>query len=159
MVKRLFKAALIFFIVFAALVAAYWPPISAQYLYHDDVVYFMTTPTRLEPPGSFYNVAIGRFLGGNMLIGLGLLVHTLDDLNIVRFLSVLQLSVCGFFLTLWIRKHFLPLSQALLIAIATLTLPSFQIMASQAGMGFQPMGTFFAILSAIFAYRIPAETA
>jgi hypothetical protein len=157
MVKRFVNIALIFLAVFTALSIAYWPAMTSQYLYHDDVVYFMTTPTRLEPPGSLYNVAIGRFLGGHMLIGLGLLVRTMSDLNFIRFLSVLQLSLCGFLFAVWSRKHFLSLRQSLFIAIATFTLPPFQIMVSQAGMGFQPMGILFAILSAIFTYRIPIE--
>ncbi|MFA6379449.1 MAG: hypothetical protein WCX16_06715 [Candidatus Omnitrophota bacterium] len=157
MPKRFFKAALLFLALFAALSVAYWPAIFSQYLYHDDVVYFMTTPTRLEPPGSLFNVAIGRFLGGNMLIALGFLVKTMSDLNTIRFLSVVELSMCGFLFVLWSRRHFLSLPASFLIAIATFTLPPFQIMVSQAGMGFQPMGILFAVLSAIFAYRISIE--
>ncbi len=155
MANRFLKAFFIFLAVFVALVVAYWPAITAQYLYHDDVVYFMTSPTRLEPPGSLYNVAIGRFLGANLLIGLGLLVHSISDLNIIRFLGLLQLSICGFLFARWLRKHFLSLPSSLLIAIATFTLPPFQIMVSQAGMGFQPVGIFFALLAAFSAYWVP----
>jgi len=157
MAKRFFQLIVCFLAIFIALSIAYWPAIVSQYLYHDDVVYFMTTPTRLEPPGSLFNVAIGRFLGGNMLIALGLLVHKIGDLNIIRFLSLLQLSLCGVFFVRWSHKHFLSLRDSLFISIAVFTLPPFQIMVSQAGMGFQPAGILLAVLSAIVAYRIPTE--
>lgn len=136
---------------------AYWPAVFLHYVFHDDVVYFMTTPTRLEPPGVLFNIAIGRFLGGHLLILLGLLVHSASDLNLVRFLSVFQLSLAGFIFVLWVRGRFLTLVPAFLIAVTMLTLPPFQIMASQAGMGFQPLGIIFGLIAAIFAYRISCD--
>ncbi|MDP8266851.1 MAG: hypothetical protein P9M07_07930 [Candidatus Aceula meridiana] len=152
---KVLQGFLIFLGFLVLLSVVYWPTISSYYFYHDDVIYFLQTQVRIGPPGTLFNIAIGRFIGAGLFMAISWLINCIDDLKLVRFISILQLSGCGLLMTLWMRKHFLKFLEANLLALIILTLPPFQIPVCQAGMAFQPFGILVAIGAAILAYKIP----
>jgi len=154
---KVFQGFFIFFGFLLLLCVVYWPAISSYYFYHDDVIYFLQTQVRIGPPGTLFNIAIGRFIGAGFFMAISWLINCIDDLKLVRFISILQLSGCGLLLTLWMRKHFLKFLEAHFLTLIVLTLPPFQIPVCQAGMAFQPSGILTAIGAAILAYKIPIE--
>ncbi len=136
---------------------AYWPTISSYYVFHDDVVFFLRSPQHFEPPGTLFALAMGRFIGIFLTIGISLLVDSISDLNVVRLLTVFQLSLCGFFLSIWIRKRTASSTISFLLSFVIFTLPVFQVMVSRAGMAYHPVSILFAIWAAMVADRISLD--
>ena len=148
MTKPQLSHTLFVFLGFVVLLSvAYWPAISSSYVVHDDTVFFLKAETRLDPPGTFALMSRGRYVGAVLFALFGQIVHSIDDLKIIRFLGVIQLSVCGLLLTLWMQRYFSYLLAAFLIVLLLLTLPPFQVLVANTGMCFLPFSILFAILS------------
>ena len=90
------------------------------------------------------------------MTGYGLLINSVSDLSFVRFLNIIQLSLCAFFLTWWLKRYFFDYLPSVFISIAIFTLPAFEIMTSWVAAGFN-LAVFFALLAAITAYEIPTQ--
>ncbi len=145
----------VFFCLFLIFLCfAFWPAISSNYVYHDDALFFLKTPTRLEAPGAFTNLRNGRFIGSHLYIGLGFLINSVSDLKFVRFLGVAIIACCAFLFSLWLRKKNISRINSFLISLAVFTLPSFQVDASQTAMAYQPVAILFAAGAFFAAYRI-----
>ncbi len=134
---------------------AYWPAISMRYVYHDSLVFFLDTDVRFLPPGTIFSFITGRYLGAVFLAVIGRLVSQVSDLEILRFLSIVQLSVCGLLLTNFLRKNFLKPLESFFVVFILLTLPAFQITVCQGGMAFYPMSILMILLSFILAFDAP----
>ncbi|HOD12055.1 MAG TPA: hypothetical protein PKO44_03040 [Candidatus Omnitrophota bacterium] len=132
------------------LAVAYWPSISSYYVIHDDTVFFLKSETRLDPPGTFALMGRGRHVGAVLFALFGQLVRSIDDLRIIRFLSLVQLCVCGSLMIAWMQKYFSSKVGAFLVMLIALTLPPFQVVVSNTGMCFLP----FSVLFAIMAFRL-----
>lgn len=156
MLKNAKLSNLFIFLGFVVLLCfTYWPAISSHYFFHDDVIFFLRTYIRRSPPGTFFALAMGRFIGAFLFTGLSWIVNCIDDLKIVRFLSIMQLSVLGVMLTIWIKKYFFNFFEAKFLALLVLTLPPFQILACQSGMGQHPFSMLFSVGSFVLAYGLP----
>ncbi len=129
------------------LMITYWPAISSLYAYHDSLIYFLDTDVRIAPPGTTFAFITGRYLAAVFQVLIGRSVDSLQDLQVVRFLSVLQLSFCAIVMTNWLRRNFLRTVESLLSVFIIFTLPPFQIVVCQAGMSFYPMSILMAIAS------------
>lgn len=140
------------FLIFLCL--AFWPAISSNYVYHDDALFFLKTPTRLEAPGAFTNLRNGRFIGSHLYIGIGFLINSVNDLKSVRLLGVMIIALCAFLFFLWLRKKSFSNINSFLISLSAFTLPSFQVAASQTAMTYQPLAILFAVGAFFAAYRI-----
>jgi len=133
---------------------AYWPALTMRYAYHDSLAFFLDTDVRFLPPGVAFSFVSGRYLAAVFLTIVGRLVGQAQDLGILRFLSVLQLSLCGFLLVNFLRKNFLKPLESFLIVAILFTLPPFQIIVCQESMFFYPVSLLAAILSFLFCFDL-----
>ncbi|MDD3374119.1 MAG: hypothetical protein PHY73_00120 [Candidatus Omnitrophica bacterium] len=152
--KKVFYKPVVFFLFLISLCIAFWPAIASHYVYHDDVIFFLKTPTRLETPGVVYNLSIGRFIGAHLFLAMGLLINSIKDLNLVRFLGVINLALCASIFFFWIRKKFFSPINAFLLSLTIFTLPSFQVAVSQTAMAYQPVSILFVMGAFLASDRI-----
>ena len=142
---KVFQKLIIFLLFLIFLCITFWPAISSYYVYHDDVIFFLKTPTRLEAPGVVFNLSIGRYIGAHLYLAMGLLINSIKDLNFVRFLGVLNLAFCASIIFFWLRNKFFSPINAFLLSLTVFTLPSFQVAISQTAMAYQPISILFVI--------------
>jgi|GEM_PF-534392 len=135
------------------LVLTYWPAVSSLYAYHDSLLYFLDTDVRIGPPGTIFAFITGRYLAAVFQVVIGRSVDSFQDLQIVRFLSIVQLSLCGLLVANWLRRHFLRPAESFLAVFILLTLPPFQIAVCQAGMSFYPASVLLAIGSFLICFK------
>lgn len=145
-------------IIFLVLVAAYAPTLTSHYLYHDDVNLFLKSPLQMLPVSARTNfILYGRFFGALVYTLSSWLIHFVNDLQFVRFLTVVELTVCGVLLYPFLRRLLPNTLSAAVFSATLLTLPGFQILVSQAGMSFDVVGAICAGFAAQQASRIPAD--
>jgi hypothetical protein len=127
------KNFLLFLSILLALSAIYLPTLQMQYLHHDDFRFWEKMPAAF-PGHPFYDIDLmtGRPLGAYIIIALDSMVKAVEDLNIIRFLTILQLSLCGSLYAAFLRSYFPNTIITSLIAIVVLTLPPFEILISYA---------------------------
>ncbi len=151
--RRLF----IVFLFLICILCVYSPTLTTTYLYHDDVNFFLQTPTQKTPKSFHLSLAIGRFIGAPIYAGYSWLIESIDDLKRIRFMSLLQFAAIGgifFNLTRPLLKHsMLRFNTALMI----LFLPSFQVLATQAGYAFQTTGVLLSLLAIFTVSRLDAD--
>lgn len=141
------------------LTAVYWPALASAYAYHDGLIYFLDTDVRFTPPGTVFCFMIGRYLLATSYVVIGRLVDSFQDLQVVRFLSVVQLSFLGLILTRWLARNFLRPAESFLLICALLTLPPFQILVCQEGMAFYPASLLAATGSFLLCFHLDPERA
>ena len=154
--KKTLHQIYVFFLLILFLAIAYWPALRGYYVYHDDVLFFLRTPLRIEPPSTLFTIAIGRFLSAHLLIVLAAFVKSVSYLNVLRIFSVLQLGLCGIFLYRWLRNISLDTRNAFLISLIVFLLPPFEILAVHASMSFYPLSVLFALGAGFAANKMPA---
>lgn len=126
------------------------------YLYHDDGYFFY----RVSGEYSFHiyhalNIALGRYLGAFLLTITGWLVESVADLNLLRLLCVVQLSLCALFCAHFFRKYLDNQLQAILAAMIIFTLPPFQSIVSWGSACYLSFTIPFVLLSLYCALETP----
>ena len=123
-----------FALIFAALLIAYFPAIHAYYLHTDD--YFVSGYSGFSNAAVIKSqVVVGRPLTGLIFCAYAL-AHSMAAMNVIRALSILNLSLAGLLVYGYLRKH-LPDAAALAVSIAMLTTPPFMTAA-----GYMATATF-----------------
>ena len=127
------KNTLLFICLLITLCITYWPALVMPYVYHDEFRFWERIPGSLAVHSLYYYLfAFGRFLGATILTIVGWLVNNVTDLNMIRFITLMQLGLCGLFLMVWWHKYFVNPINSFLATIIILTLPPFQSIAMYA---------------------------
>ena len=138
----------LFCLIFIILSAAYFPILFTPYIHHDDVKFFLKTPTKLMNPDFYQNVFLGRLLGAMRLTMYSFFINTISDLTFFRFINVLFLALSAWLMSLQLRNYFKNDVCALIASLIIFTLPPFQILASLVGFCATPIALFLSILAA-----------
>lgn len=144
-----------FSIFFIMLLAAYLPALHAYYLHTDD--YFWSYWGGFSNKSTLiFTSTIGRPLEGVLLCGLKLFKH-LKALNIVRFLSVINLSCLALMISMWLRMNKVNALYSLLLALMITTLPPFQVYVAYISTATDGLSATLAMLALLLTHR--SETA
>ncbi len=146
------KNILIFLLIFIILSAVYYPAIQGYYGHHDDYYFWIKTPNGLHVQHEFV-VYLGRFLGAELQTMAGRFIHSLRDLNYLRFVSVFCISLCAFSCYFWFRPYFPNAISACLFAILIFTLPPFEAIVGWAICFYISIALFLASCAAHFAFQ------
>lgn len=114
-----------YIVIFLALLAAYMPALHAYYLHTDDYFWSYWGGHSVVSIISFMS-ALGRPLSGILFLGLKFIRHV-SELNLVRFLSFINITVLAFMTFYWLRINRVNALLSLLVAIMIVTLPPFQV--------------------------------
>lgn len=149
-----FESIWAFFLIGAALMIVYSPALYGYYAHHDDYLYWGWDRRHLEEYPQFSrSLVAGRPLGGLALSVSGLFVEKVADLNHLRFVSVLLMTLCAWICFGWLKK-ILPRSRdAFLLTAMIFTLPPFQIMASWAVSVLNATAMTLSVMAAVLAGR------
>ena len=142
-----------FSFIFFVLCAAYWPALSHQYVHHDDINFFLRTPSPYTIPAFDTNFFIGRPLGAMRLMAYNLFINQVSDLTFFRFISVLLLSLSAWLMSLSLRNYYTKEAYALLATLAIFTLPPFQILVGFTGICATPVALFLSTLASRFTEK------
>lgn len=117
----------LFFLIILSLV--FWPGITGHYIFHDDVYLWKwqkadwTTHPQYAVEG-----LIGRPLARIMRFSVESLVDKVSDANVVRFLTIIILSLTALSLDVWFRMVCgVSKKMSFLLSLSMVTLPPFQI--------------------------------
>ncbi len=158
MLSRTLKFGFIFTGILLVLSITYSSVLMIPYIYHDDAIFWFKTSNSPYHLYHAFNFFLGRFLGAFILSGFHNFVQTIADLNIIRFLSLIQISLCGT-LCVWLLQRYLSsLFQSFLVTIIIFTLPPFQIFVSYAGIAYATTAIPLSGLACLAASRISIET-
>lgn len=156
--RETFSPILLFFLIFVLLFITYAPALLMTYAHNDDYGHFWRFErAEFRDPQIFLNFylepynRVGRFFEMVLRIFYEGVVHSVADLVILRFLSVLNLSICASFIFKWIRPWFGSSLPAFFAAGLIFTLPPFEVLASYSNMTYAAQGMTFAALAAILA--------
>jgi len=144
----------VFLLFLVVLSCVYFPVFSSHYVYHDDYYYWAYQKgLNLNHPQFKFTLQIGRPVGGIIVTGVGLLVNTIKDANIVRFFLVVILSITAYLVYAWmIKSSFKPL-HSLLLTLAIFTLPAFQVMVTCLVASSLLIAVLTAAIAALFAFK------
>src|SRR3989338_1058116 len=133
--ETIFKNKLILFcLILLIFCVIYFPAIFMYYAHHDDLSYFEREPGLFtRHPFQDLNFAIGRFTGALFETFLSWCVYSVNDLKFIRFLSIVQFSMCVFGGIVFAQNHRFNAFYAFLLLISLFTLPPFQFFVSYAG--------------------------
>ncbi len=117
-----------FILIGSILSVMYSPALFIQYAHHDSAAFFDRMPGKFEKH-SLHDIdfALGRFVAAYLETGIGLLVDSISDLNVLSFLSLLMISLCGYFIFLRLERILRNRMAAFFSTIILLSLPSFEI--------------------------------
>jgi len=153
---RLFKISCIFLCFVITFSLIYLPAWQIEYAHHDGYR-FLEGIAGQYPVHSLapINIPIGRFMAVILATGLGWLVHSIHDLSLIRFISILELGLCASVCMICWRRFFANTLQTILCCIAVFTLPPFQSMVACAGLSFHLTAAVLASCAAAISYRKP----
>ena len=149
------KNLIIFFCLLIILSLIYLPVLLGHYIYHDDLAL-------LENTGFFVYIysnnviAMGRPLAAALATIFDWMVNSIKDLHVVRFLTIVELSICGLIVFRCLRRYILSEFTALLATIIILTLPSFEVLVANT----TPIcltALLLSLFGAIFVDKIPEQ--
>lgn len=144
-----------FLVIFFLLLAAYLPALHAYYLHTDD--YFWSYWGAFPKRSVLMILSnLGRPLEGVLLCSLHLFKH-LKTLNIVRFLSVLNLSCLAFLISYWLRINKVNALLSLIIAILIATLPPFQVYVAYISTAADGLSATVAMLALLLVHKATSE--
>lgn len=151
------KNFLTFTLLFLFLIVIYLPALCEDYVFHDDVTFFLKNKHFTLYSQEQINVPAGRFLGSIIFNFFAQWVNFVSDLRFIRLLTIIQLSFIGCCIHYWLEKYFSDWSIAFLATAFIFTLPSFQIVISYAVCFLHPFAIIFSILASIAADKIPTQ--
>jgi len=148
-----------FFIIVLSLFICYLPALVGSYVHHDDVYFWLRDNQSFsQHPMSHLMFAMGRFLGAYLVTAQGFLVTKVVDLNLIRLLSILQISLSAWIIFLFLSKQNESKLKAYLICMLIFTLPPFQIMAAYAAIAFLSTSILLSTLAAYLTLQTPIDS-
>ncbi len=151
--NELMKKAIIFLSILAALTVTYWPAMTGYYVFHDDYFFLIShnQDAFTQAQFSFFRVA-GRWFGIYLIMLDKLIIHSVSDANIVRFISILNLSAAAFIIFRCLQSR-LRAVHAWLISVLIFTLPPYQVLVSWVFAGYQTFGILLSLCAAVFVWK------
>ena len=156
--KNVLRSIGLFLLILVVLCVAHLPVLLNQFVHHDDISFFLRTPSRVMIPNHYQDVMAGRPLNAIRLTASGFFIDRVSDFTIYRFFNVILLGLSAWFMNLWLRNYYANGVYALLAALIIFTLPSFQLLAGLVGASATPIALLLSIAAAIIAGRIPLIT-
>lgn len=153
--KRLARHVAVFGGILLALSFVYLPALQAYYAYHDDFYLWAWSRKTFSsfPVYNFLKINCGRPLGAVLLCTYGLLIETVSDANLVRFLTVVNISITGLILYIWLRRHSLNAMHSFLLILSVFALPAYQLIVGWASSAPAATALWPAALAAILAFE------
>lgn len=145
------------FIIFLILFIAYSPSIFGYYIYSDDALYWFKLPGFTKYMLHDFIFYIGRFLGAFILTFTGWIVSYVRDLNVIRFLALIEFSICGYIIFLLLQKYFSHSIHSILCAVIIFSLPPFQSIVSVASCAYVASSILLSLLAAVYADKIASD--
>ena len=135
MIKNKLLGQFFLVILFTIILAAvYSPSLVINYAHHDDLAYFdYMQHTEIRTPLQETMHAVGRFAAVYMARALSKVIYYVEDLRIIRMISIFQLALCFFFCFQYFSKYKIDKVYLFLILLGLFTLPPFQVFATYAG--------------------------
>lgn len=153
--KNALRSIVLFLLIFVVLCAAYLPALINDYIHHDDVKFFLKTPSRTMIPDQYQGLFIGRPLGAMRLTASGFFIDRVSDFTVFRVISLILLSLSAWSMSLWSKNYYANKVCAVLATLIIFTLPAFQILVAFIGTCATPLALFLSIAAAVVAARIP----
>ncbi len=147
----------IFLCVLATLCAVFYPAIHAYYAYADD---FMALFASSQGTHQFHGILLATGRPGSLLAFtiMAKIAHCVSDFNIIRFLSVILVSICCWLWIFWSREFLMgSFYLAFLFSLVIFTSPPFQVLISWANEFSVVVPILAAILSAYSANAVPLQ--
>lgn len=145
---------LMYFSILLFFCLCFWPALRAAYVYHDEVMLLTDHPGNWAAhPLYHFFVFAGRILGGMYMTLCAWTADSVADLNLLRFLTVLQLAWGATILARLIHPYQKNID-ALLISVLVFSLPPFQVTVSWLGIAYLAP----AILLSLTAARLTLKT-
>lgn len=145
-------------IILAGLGVAYAPALLGHYAHLDDYLIlgrWETAPWHNYP--YFHDLIVrGRFLGALVAAGFSFLVDNVGDLNRLRAISLILLSICAFICFRFARAAKVDYWPALLTTIIVFTLPPFEVIVAWAACVVIATAIFIAVMAAVVARKSKA---
>lgn len=156
--KNALRSIGLFLLIFVVLCVAYLPVLLNQFVHHDDISFFLRTPSRVMIPNHYQDVFAGRPLNAMRFTASGFFIDQVSDFTIYRFFNVTLLGLSVWLMSLWLRNYYANGVHALLAALIIFTLPSFQLLAGLVGASATPIALLLSIAAALSAGRISLAT-
>ncbi|MBF0533260.1 MAG: glycosyltransferase family 39 protein, partial [Candidatus Omnitrophica bacterium] len=154
---HLLSSGLIFLSMLVLLIAAYWPALTTDYIFHDEVNLFMDPPMQQWPLTAKRNfIMLGRFVGAGIFTLTSWAVYAIHDLKFLRLFAVFFLAICAWFTEKYLRRIFQNRIISFAIAAAIFTLPPFNTFIMDGGMTFDEFGVVLAVFAIWAVSKIPA---
>jgi len=144
----------VFLIMLILLSAIYAPAYTSYYAHHDDYSYFVYDKEEFRVHPFFeWELSNGRYVLAVFDVLAGWSVRSVEDLNRLRFLSVVILAVCGVSCVGLLYKYSQNFFYALLATVCLLTLPPFQVMVMWASSAVKAVALIFSSLAFYWARK------
>lgn len=146
--------------LFAAFFLVYHPAVFGYYVSNDDLSFFYGFErSEFNTHSEYWNYSYhffakaGRYLEGFLRVGYGALVHSVRDLGILRFMSIVNLSLTGVICFHWVLRYLRNPWCAFLFTVLIFTLPPFESVVSSATLTFISQAVLLAAAATIFAAK------
>lgn len=156
-ISRILKNFYFFLCILLTLSAVYFPAISGHYAHNDDYLVLNFHNETYHPISQFLT-AIGRWGQGFVTVKIGECLNSIEDLKAVRFLSVFVFSLCAWHILSLMRNFFSNLPAAFLFVVTIFTLPSFQVLVSNAAFISVSIAVLLALWAGILALKTSTAT-
>jgi len=152
------KKFFVFLFLLLALSVAYLPAYQYSYVFHDGVWFFKNDPGTFGiHPLHMTAVRLGRFVGAWHYTFLGWFIDSIEDLKILRFLSVFQLAFCAALFVAYLQKPLGSTLAAIFSSILIFTQPPFQVLVSSEGNAFIVPAVWLSFIAGLLAKRVPYQ--
>jgi hypothetical protein len=151
------KAIFILFSFFTVLLLIYLPVFSGNYAHHDDYGFWDWDRQEVNSFTEYFNIRCkefiyaGRFLTAGLHLVYYTFIHSLRDLHILRFISLLNISLCAGIFYFWTKDYLKHPLDAFLFTIIIFILPPFQVIIWYAWMSSISQALLFACLGCVCA--------
>ncbi len=139
------------FLLFLALLSiVFFPGITGHYLYHDDVFLWDWQRTHWATHVQYIQQGkCGRPLAKFIMFSMDSLVGTINSANIVRFFTIVIISLIALAIDIWLRRicGFLK-RDSFLVSLAIVVLPPFQVYVYPVAAFYVPVAILLSIFSA-----------
>jgi len=146
---------LLFFGLSLFVFLTYLPLLQSYFVWNDD--YYIYTMTKGVCSSwrqhHFLTYQIGRPLLSFLFCWQTFFTKTLQDANLVRAITIFYICIIAYLLYLWLNIHFKNKKHSILLSLIIVTLPPFQVFASNIGCQAVAISILLTIGSAIIIYK------
>jgi hypothetical protein len=133
----------------------YSPCLLIPYAYHDDFLYLPIPPNELlEHPQYQVSLAFGRVITAILINCLRYFVHSLPDLLLIRFFTLIQLILTGIIVYQFAKRLFHNSLFGYLTTLCLMTLPAFSIIIGWASLTTLATALLLASMAFLFADQV-----